>query len=416
MDKDPPRCAKHSSEGGESHQLLHLEGVHSATFEVVLEKVRNLCILVMLILSIDTSCDETSVAITENLRVLSNVISSQVELHKKWGGVVPSIAKRAHQENLEPAIKEALSLAKVALKNLDVIAVTYGPGLAIALEVGIKKAKEISLEFKKPLIAVDHMEGHLLSSFAQDVNGNFGIKNPQFPALGLLVSGGHTELVLMKDFGNYELVGQTLDDAVGECFDKVAKLLGLGYPGGAIISKTAIGGNNGAFKLPVPMINSKDLNFSYSGLKTASRTIIHGSSFNIQTDLKDFCTSFEKTIIESLLIKLVKAVKIYKPKMILLGGGVISSETIQSAILKEMSKFSLPVHIPYSKSLLTDNAAMVGVAAYFKAKEGDFIKKIDFLDRMPGLELGSFNVFASFSIDNNNVAFFDKKWNLENIS
>ena len=342
----------------------------------------------MKILSIDTSCDETSVAVTNDLKVISNVISSQVELHKKWGGVVPSIAKRAHQENLGPVIKEALSRAKVAQKDLDAMAVTYGPGLAIALEVGISKAKKVAKEFKKPLVAVDHMEAHLLSAFAQNEKGEFGIGKPEFPALGLLVSGGHTELVLMKDFGDYELIGQTLDDAVGECFDKVAKMLGLGYPGGAIISKKAVGGNPDAFKLPVPMVGSKDLNFSYSGLKTACRTIVQSSKFKVQSDLENFCASFEETIIKSLLIKLIKAVDKYDPKMILLGGGVISSQKIQEAIKKEMKKYTLPVYVPYSKTLLTDNAAMVGIAAYFKAQKGDFVDKIENLDRVPGLEIG----------------------------
>jgi N6-L-threonylcarbamoyladenine synthase len=347
----------------------------------------------MLILAIDTSCDETSVTITQDLRVLSNVICSQIELHKKWGGVVPDIARRAHKENLKPAIKEALHQTKVGLKDIDVIAVTYGPGLAIALEVGINKAKEITKKFNKPLIAVDHMEAHLLSAFAQDKSGNFGIKNPDFPALGLLVSGGHTELVLMKDFGNYQLIGQTLDDAVGECFDKVAKLLNLGYPGGPIISKLAVHGNPDSFKLPMPMKNSKDLNFSYSGLKTACKSLVQSSKFKVQSDLENFCASFQKTIIESLLIKLIKAVEVYKPKMILLGGGVISSQKIQIAIKREMSKFNIHVYIPYSKDLLTDNAAMVGVVAFFKAKNKDFIKNIESLDRVPGLEIGEKKYF-----------------------
>lgn len=379
-----------------SSQILK-EGISLAT---ILQKaqsikaIRNLNdfsakIKPMLILAIDTSCDETSVAVTRDLKVLSNVISSQIELHKKWGGVVPAIAKRAHQENLELVIKKALFQAKVDLKGFDAIAVTYGPGLAIALEVGIKKAKEMAKQFKKPLLAVDHMEGHLLSAFAQDSKGNLGIKNPQFPALGLLVSGGHTELVLMKDFGDYQLLGQTLDDAVGECFDKVAKLLNLGYPGGPIISKLATQGNPNAFKLPVPMVNSKDLNFSYSGLKTACKTTIANSSkLKAKSWVDDFCASFEKTIIKSLLIKLAKAVESYKPKMILLGGGVISSQKIQEEIKKEMKKFGLPVHIPYSRGLLTDNAAMIGVAAYFKTKNKDFVKNIESLDRVPGLEIG----------------------------
>lgn len=342
----------------------------------------------MLILSIDTSCDETSVAITRDLRVISNVICSQIDLHQKWGGVVPSIAKLAHQEYLEPAIKEAFDQAKIKPKELGVIAVTYGPGLAIALEVGIVKAKDLARQYKKPLIAVDHMEAHLLSAFAQDAEGKFGIKKPKFPALGLLVSGGHTELVLMADFGKYKLIGQTLDDAVGECFDKVAKMLDLGYPGGAVVSKLAQEGNPKAFNLPIPMKNSNDLNFSYSGLKTACLNIIHGSLFNPQSDVKNFCASFEGTVIKSLLIKLIKAVYDYQPKMILLGGGVISNQKLQEAISSQMQKLNRPVYIPYSRTLLTDNAAIVGITAYFKAQNNDFVKEVETVDRAPGLEIG----------------------------
>jgi N6-L-threonylcarbamoyladenine synthase len=341
----------------------------------------------MLILAIDTSCDETSVAVTKDLRVLCNVICSQIELHKKWGGVVPAIARRAHRENIGLAIKEAFYQARVRPEEIDTVAVTYGPGLAIALEVGIKKAKELSRRYQKPLVAIDHMEAHLLSAFAQNTEGEFGIKKPEFPALGFLVSGGHTELVLMKDFGAYQLVGQTSDDAVGECFDKIAKVLDLGYPGGAVISKIAQGGDSNSFQLPIPMKNSNDLNFSYSGLKTACLTLIHSSKFNLQTDLANLCASFEKTVIESLLIKLIKAVEVYQLRMILLGGGVISNKKLQEAIKREMEKFNLPVYIPYSQTLLTDNAAIVGVAAYFKIKRGDFVKKIDTLDRVPGLEI-----------------------------
>lgn len=342
----------------------------------------------VLILAIDTSCDETSVAITENLRVLSNIISSQVELHKKWGGVVPSLAKRAHQENLKPVLEESFFQAKKKMKDIDFVAVTYGPGLAVALEVGINFAKKIALAHRKSLIAVDHMEAHLLSAFAQDMSGNFGIKKPKFPALGLLVSGGHTELVLMEDFGKYKLLGQTLDDAVGECFDKVAKMLNLDYPGGPIISRFANFGKPDSFRLPIPMKNSGDLNFSYSGLKTACKNLIANTRFKTEIEISNFCASFERAIIESLIIKLIKAVEGYKPKMILLGGGVISSQKISQRIKTEMDKYNIPVYIPYSKNLLTDNAAMVGIAGYFKALKKDFVKKPELLDRVPDLEIG----------------------------
>jgi N6-L-threonylcarbamoyladenine synthase len=222
----------------------------------------------MKILAIDTSCDETSVAILENDRLFSNIVSSQVELHYKWGGVVPSIAKRAHQEKLDPSIELALKRARLKIEDIDVFAVTYGPGLAIALEVGIKKAKELAKKYKKPLVAVDHMEGHIYSNLIRNSRGNFynSFSGVKFPLLVLLVSGGHTEIIFMKDHGEYGVVGQTLDDAAGEAFDKVARPLMLGYPGGPVIEQFAENGDEDMFKLPKPIIHLKNYNFSFSGL------------------------------------------------------------------------------------------------------------------------------------------------------
>ena len=347
------------------------------------------------ILSIDTSCDETSAAVTGNDRVLSNIISSQVEIHKKWGGVVPNLAKREHEKMIEPVIAEALQRAfgnhksQITNHKLDAIAVTIGPGLAPALEAGITKVKELSKKWQKPVIAVNHMEAHLLSSFAKNSknNGPFSKIKPQFPILGLLVSGGHTQLVLMKNFGEYKLLGETLDDAAGEAFDKVAKMLDLGYPGGPIISELAQKGEP-KYKLPVPMKHSKDLNFSFSGLKTACLYKIKEQKAKIKDKKKftqNFAASFVKAGVEALTIKLEKAIKEYQPKQIVLGGGVISNLYLRKEIKKTAKKFGLKVFIPYNKKLFTDNAGMVGVCAWHQAKRGDFVKTIDELDRLPNL-------------------------------
>jgi len=347
-----------------------------------------------LILSIDTSCDDTAASVTDRDLVLSNIISSQVEFHKEYGGVVPNLAKRMHQQLADPVIARALAIARVSLKQIDAIAVTVGPGLAPALEVGIAKAKELAKEFKKPLISVNHMEGHLLSSFAKNSKGNgaFSKKKPVFPILGLLVSGGHSQLVLMKGFGNYQLLGETLDDAAGEAFDKVAKMLGLGYPGGSIISELAKTGVV-KYELPVPMIGSKDLNFSFSGLKTACLYKLQKLTkpWNKQFYC-DFAASFEKVAIESLMIKLKKAIKLYNPKQIVLGGGVINSLKLRKEARKIAKQFGLKIFLPYSEKLFSDNAAMIGICAFYQAQRKDFVKKIDLLDRQPNLKFIDFSI------------------------
>lgn len=338
-----------------------------------------------LILSIDTSCDDTSVAVISNDLVLSNIISSQVEFHKEYGGVYPMLAKRMHQQSIDPAIAEALKRAKISFEKIDAIAITIGPGLAPALEVGVAKAKELAKRFKKPLIGVNHMEGHLLSSFARNSKGigPFSKRKPRFPILGLLVSGGHTQLVLMMDFGKYRLLGETLDDAAGEAFDKVARMLDLGYPGGPIISELAKKGNP-KYELPVPMMGSKDLNFSFSGLKTACLYKLQKlpKPWNKQFYC-DFAASFEKAAIEALMIKLKRAIIIYQPKQIVLGGGVINNLKLRKEARKAVRKSNLEVFIPYDKKLFTDNAAMIGVCAWHQAKRGDFVKNIEKLDRQP---------------------------------
>jgi len=337
------------------------------------------------ILGIDTSCDETSAAVTKNDWVLANIVSSQIEFHQKYGGVVPFLAQKIHQKLIDEVINKALKQARKNFNQLDAVAVTIGPGLPPALEVGVKKAKEIALKYKFPIIAVNHMEAHLLSPFAKNSKGKSQFK-PKFPALGLLVSGGHTQLVLMKDFGQYKLLGETIDDAAGEAFDKVAKMLNLGYPGGPIISQLARQGIP-KYQLPVPMAQSKDLNFSFSGLKTACLYFLQKIPPEQKTRqfICNFAASFEKTVAKALIIKLEKAIDKFKPQQILLGGGVINNLTIRKEVRKIAKKYNLEVCLPYTNKLLTDNAAMVGVCAWYQAKRGDFVKNLQTLDRQPNL-------------------------------
>jgi len=340
------------------------------------------------ILSIDTSCDETSAALTVEDRVLSSIISSQIEIHKKWGGVVPNLARREHEKNIGLVIKQAIKSVS-QISNLDALAVTIGPGLAPALEVGIRKVKDLAKKWGKPIISVNHMEGHLLSSLAKNSQGTgpFSKTKIKFPVLGLLVSGGHTQLVLMKKIGKYQLLGETLDDACGEAFDKVAKMLDLGYPGGPIVSQLALKGKP-KYELPIPMKYSSDLNFSFSGLKTACLYKIKEQRTKIKDKkqfMADFCASFEKAAIETLIVKLKKAIGKYNPKQIVLGGGVIANLKLRKEVRKVCKKLSLPVFIPNRKTLFTDNAAMIGVCAWYQAQRGDFVKNISKLDRLPNL-------------------------------
>ena len=225
----------------------------------------------MKILAIETSADETAAAAVDGRRVLSNAIYSQILIHKKWGGIFPSLAKRAHEEKIDFIISEALKKSKITnpKSQLDFIAVTQGPGLAVSLEVGIKKAKELSGRYGKKIISVNHLEGHIYSSFVQNSHGK-PARDFDFPYLALIISGGHTELVKFTDHLKYEVIGETIDDAAGEALDKAAKLLGLGYPGGPVIEKLAeLAGNTDVYKFPRPMLKSQDLNFSFSGLKTS---------------------------------------------------------------------------------------------------------------------------------------------------
>ena len=335
-----------------------------------------------MILSIETSLDDTCAAVTCDTRVLSNVVSSQTKYHAEWGGTVPDIAKRLHQEWLPKVVD--LTLRKAGTPKLDCLAVTIGPGLAPSLEQGITYARQLASKWDLPLIAVNHMEGHLLSSFARSKTGSSKLTKPVYPALGFIISGGHTELVLMKEMGVYELLGETLDDAAGEAYDKVARMLMLGYPGGPILAEMAKSGKP-IYHLPEPMTMRKDLNFSFSGLKTAARQFLAKENPEITKEfIEDFAASFQKTVFKHLMTRFRRAIDLYSPKMILLGGGVVSNVDLRDLTRSVAKEYGISTFIPYNKKLITDNAAMIGVVASYKFARGEFSVPAS-LDRLPNL-------------------------------
>ena len=328
----------------------------------------------MKILGIETSCDETAVAVLEinkdTVKVLSNTISSQIKLHAKYGGVVPNLAAREHVKNISHVFKLALKESKIKdfKKEIDLIAVTRGPGLGPALLVGIPFAKAIAWKYEKPLIGTSHLEGHIYSNWLEKVGVDRKLK-PKFPILNLIVSGGHTELILMEDYGKYKLIGETLDDAVGEAFDKVARLLGLGYPGGPVISKISEQGNPDHYPLPSPMLKSKDYNFSYSGLKTAVLYLLRDLNLKrIDNQTKaDIAASFQKAAVNVLLQKTIRAAKEYQVRSIFLSGGVSANKYLRT----ELEKSTKELKINYSQpefEYTGDNAAMIAMAGYFSSK------------------------------------------------
>lgn len=323
----------------------------------------------MKILAIETSCDETCAAITEGAQILSSVVWSQVDLHKEFGGVVPSIARRAHEEKIDWVINKALSDAQVVAADLNAIAVTVGPGLAIALEVGIATAKELATTLNKPLIAVNHIEGHVLSPLAAGIEISY-------PAMALVVSGKHTDLVLVKAVGDYEIIARTIDDALGEALDKAARMLGLGYPGGAEIGRLAQTGDPKKYPLPIPMLGREDLNeFSYSGLKSAFYRLVNSPG---EKSVNDLAAAFQDRAFTHLTRVAKKTLAKYQIRDLLVGGGVAASAELR----KRLSELSERVHFPI-KGLYGDNAAMIGIAAGYKAERGEFVKDIDTIERLP---------------------------------
>ncbi|NJB70315.1 N6-L-threonylcarbamoyladenine synthase [Saonia flava] len=320
------------------------------------------------ILAIESSCDDTSAAVLCNNRTLSNVVASQ-KIHEEYGGVVPELASRAHQQNIVPVVHQALTKANIDKKQLSAIAFTRGPGLMGSLLVGTSFAKSLALGLKIPLIEVNHMQAHILAHFIEEENSS----QPSFPFLALTISGGHTQIVLVKDFFDMEILGETLDDAVGEAFDKSAKILGLPYPGGPLIDKHAQLGNPKAFPFPKPKVD--ELNFSFSGLKTSilyfiQKEVKKNPNF-IEQNLNDVCASIQYTIINILMDKLKLAVKQTGIKEIAIGGGVSANSGIRKTLLEAEKKLSWKTYVPKFE-YCTDNAAMIGIVGYLKYKNNDF--------------------------------------------
>ncbi|MDO8571576.1 MAG: tRNA (adenosine(37)-N6)-threonylcarbamoyltransferase complex transferase subunit TsaD [bacterium] len=329
----------------------------------------------MKILGIESSCDETAAALLEVKRgvftLKKNIVASQIAIHARNGGVIPEVAARSHILNVIPVIQKTLGTGRP-----DVIAVTAGPGLITSLLVGIETAKTLSYLWRKPLVAVNHIEGHVYANFLSD-------PSISFPALVLIVSGGHTELVLMSGHGTYSIIGMTRDDAAGEAFDKVAKMLGLEYPGGPAISRVAVQGNPLLFELPRPMIDSSDFDFSFSGLKTAVlylvMDLVKKKKLNEQTKM-DLCASFQQAVVDVLVSKTLRAALKYKVRTVLFGGGVIANLALRTQMSHIFTAHAPQITVRFpSLAYCTDNAAMIAVAGYFHALKKDFIdpKKLD---------------------------------------
>ncbi len=313
------------------------------------------------ILAIESSCDETAASVIQNGKIKSNIIASQAKIHAKYGGVVPEVAARSHITAMIPTIDLALKKAKTKLTDLDYIAVTQGPGLMTSLMVGVDTAKALGAALNIPVIPINHLEAHIYANFI-DVN-------VKFPAVILIVSGGHTLLVEVKNHGQYKILGETVDDAAGEAFDKTAKMLDLGYPGGPMISKLALEGSPTAYNFPRPMINSGNFEFSFSGLKTAVLYKIMERKTWSTKQKADIAASLQTAIVETLMSKLEKSIQRYKPKTIMLGGGVAANGLLRKEFQILASKYKIHGIIPEFQ-YCTDNAAMIGLAAHYRLKIG----------------------------------------------
>lgn len=322
------------------------------------------------ILGIESSCDDTSAAVIRDGVLLSNIIASQA-VHSQWGGVVPELASRAHSQNIVPVIDAALKKAGVTPDEIDGIAFTRGPGLLGSLLVGVSFAKGFSIGKNTPLIEVNHLQGHILSHFV--TLPDKAIDKPQFPFLCLLVSGGHTQIILVRDFFDMEIIGSTIDDAAGEAFDKCAKVMGLPYPGGPVVDRLAAQGNPKAFKFTKP--NVADLDFSFSGLKTSFLYFLRDEMAEnpdfIAQNQADLAASLQYTIVDILISKLVKAAKLHNIKEIAIAGGVSANSGLRQAVAAEGEKRGWKVHIP-EFLLTTDNAAMIAITGYYKYQREEF--------------------------------------------
>lgn len=333
-----------------------------------------------LILGIESSCDETSAAVVADGRtIISNVISSQIPVHQKFGGVVPEIASRKHIERISSVIHDAVSEAQIDFKDISAIAVTYGPGLVGALLVGVSAAKALAYTLDVPLIGVNHIDGHIHANF---------LANPdlEFPLICLVVSGGHTELVYLEDHNKYKSIGSTRDDAAGEAFDKIARAMGLGYPGGPLIDKLAREGNPNAIAFPRAFLENGSFDFSFSGLKSNTLNYLNKAAMKGEViNQSDLAASFQQAIVDVLTTKAVSAALEYNAKTIILAGGVAANSRLRSELEKEAAPSGISIKYP-PLILCTDNAAMVACAGYFKYLRGDFAPLS--LNAVAGLKLG----------------------------
>ncbi len=327
----------------------------------------------MYILGIETSCDETAASIIKanyksgQIKVLSNIISSQIAIHQKYGGVVPEIAAREHVLNILPVINEALTAAKINYKKIDLLAITKGPGLITSLITGVETIRSLAFAWDKPVLEINHIEGHIYSTFIDS------FKSMKFPALILTVSGGHTNLVVMDKNYKIKIIGETLDDAAGEAYDKGAKMLGLGYPGGPIIAEQALiykkTKKEGALKFPRPMLNSNNFHFSFSGLKTALLYQLK-KDLHWKKRIPEYCFAYQQAIIDVLVIKTLKAAKTMKSKTIMLSGGVSANQELKDQMARAIKASLLKTNfLAPAKEYTTDNAAMIAAAAAFKIKK-----------------------------------------------
>lgn len=322
------------------------------------------------ILGIESSCDDTSAAVIRDEYLLSNVMASQ-KVHEQYGGVIPELASRAHQQNILPVVQQALAIADLSLSDIDAIAFTRGPGLLGSLLVGTSFAKGLSIATNKPIIEVNHLQGHILSHFVKEQGGDN--RTPKFPFLCLLVSGGHTQIVKITSHLEFEILGHTIDDAVGEAFDKCAKLMGLGYPGGPVIDRLAKEGDSSKFRFSKP--NVPDLNYSFSGIKTSLLYFVRDQMQEdpdfLENNKEDLCASFQKDLIDILMKKLLLAVKQTGIRDIAISGGVSANSALRSRIVQEGEKRGWNTFIPPFK-FTTDNAAMIAITGYYKYQKGLF--------------------------------------------
>ena len=332
------------------------------------------------ILAIESSCDETAAAVVKNGReVLSNIISSQIALHTLYGGVVPEIASRKHIEKINQVIEAALAEAKMTLEDMTAVAVTYGPGLVGALLVGVAEAKAVAYGAKKPLVGVHHIEGHVSANF---------IEHPDLepPFVCLIVSGGHTHLVIVRDYGEFEIIGRTMDDAAGEAFDKVARAVGLGYPGGPKVDRAAREGNPHAIEFPRARVGGSEYDFSFSGMKSAVLNYINQAQMKGEAiSVPDLCASFQNAVVDVLVSRAVAAAKEFGYDKLAIAGGVASNSALREGMRKACEREGLKLYYP-SPIYCTDNAAMIGAAAYYEYING--ARAGWDLNAVPNLKLG----------------------------